>query len=72
LTHEYFATLTQKQIADADKTCEVLLALSRDSREEVDAVKSGFDRDAPPHLGQTSRDDRRGTRCRVRSGQAFP
>jgi uncharacterized protein len=38
LTHEYFATFTQKQIADAHKTCEVLLALSRDSRQEVDAI----------------------------------
>ena len=38
LTHEYFATFTSKQIADAQKTCEVLLALSRDSREDVDAI----------------------------------
>lgn len=38
LTHEYFGTFTAKRIADAHETCEVLLALSRDSREEVDAI----------------------------------
>jgi predicted lactoylglutathione lyase len=38
LTHEYFATFTAKRIADAQQTCEVLLALSRDSREEVDTI----------------------------------
>ena len=38
LTHEYFATFTPKAIADAGKTTEVLLALSRGSREDVDAV----------------------------------
>ena len=38
LTHDYFATFTQKPIADARKTCEVLIALSRDSREEVDTI----------------------------------
>jgi len=38
LTHEYFATFTPKTIADAQKTSEVLIALSRDSRDEVDAI----------------------------------
>lgn len=38
LTHEYFGTFTAKRIADAQQSCEVLLALSRDSREEVDAI----------------------------------
>ena len=38
LTHEYFGTFTAKRIADAQQTCEVLLALSRDSREEVDSI----------------------------------
>jgi len=38
LTHDFFATFTSKRIADAHQTCEVLLALSRDSREEVDAI----------------------------------
>lgn len=38
LTHDYFATFTSKRIADAQQTCEVLLALSRDSREDVDTI----------------------------------
>ena len=38
LTHEFFATFTSKPIADAGKTCEVPICLSRDSREEVDAI----------------------------------
>jgi predicted lactoylglutathione lyase len=38
LTREYFATFTAKQISDAHGACEVLLALTRDSREEVDAI----------------------------------
>jgi len=38
LTHEYFGTFTAKRITDAHQSCEVLLALSRDSREEVDAI----------------------------------
>ena len=38
LTHEYFGTFTAKRISDAHQSCEVLLALSRDSREEVDAI----------------------------------
>ena len=38
LTHEYFGTFTSKRIADAQQTCQVLLALSRDSREDVDAI----------------------------------
>ncbi len=38
LTHDYFATFTPKAIADAHAASEVLIALSRDSREEVDAI----------------------------------
>lgn len=38
LARDYFATFTPKQIADAQKTSEVLLCLTRDSREEVDAM----------------------------------
>ena len=38
LTHDFFATFTPKSIADARETSEVLIALSRDSREEVDAI----------------------------------
>lgn len=38
LTHEFFGSFTSKSIADAQQTCEVLLALSRDSREEVDSI----------------------------------
>ena len=38
LTHDYFATFTPKPIADAQKTSELLIALSRDSREEVDVI----------------------------------
>ncbi|PWJ82295.1 hypothetical protein C7441_10963 [Pseudaminobacter salicylatoxidans] len=38
LTRDYFATFTPKAIADAHATSEVLLAMSRDSRAEVDAI----------------------------------
>lgn len=38
LTGEYFATFTNKPIADAHATCQVLLALSFDSRDDVDAI----------------------------------
>lgn len=38
LAKDYFATFTPKKIADAHATSEVLLALTRDSREEVDAI----------------------------------
>jgi predicted lactoylglutathione lyase len=38
LTHEKFAVFTSKPIVDAKRQCEVLLALSRDSREAVDAI----------------------------------
>lgn len=34
----FYQTFTTKQIADAHTTSEVLLCLSRDSREEVDAI----------------------------------
>jgi hypothetical protein len=38
LTRDYFSTFTPKQVADARGTSEVLLALTLDSREEVDAL----------------------------------
>ncbi len=38
LDHAFYQTFTGKQIADAHKTSEVLLCLSRDSRAEVDAI----------------------------------
>lgn len=38
LTRDYFATFISKPITDAHTACEVLLALSRDSREEVDGI----------------------------------
>ena len=36
LTREYFSTFTDKKIADSRSTAQVLVALSRDSREDVD------------------------------------
>ncbi len=38
LSHDFYRTFTAKQIADAHATSEMLLCLSRDSREEVDAI----------------------------------
>ena len=38
LTRDFFATFTDKAIADTGGTAQVLLALSRDSREDVDAI----------------------------------
>lgn len=38
LTREYFATFTDKQVADTATTAQALIALSRDSRDEVDTV----------------------------------
>jgi uncharacterized protein len=38
LTRDYFATFTPKPIGDAHSATEVLLALARDSREDVDAA----------------------------------
>ncbi|WP_447754138.1 VOC family protein [Sphingopyxis fribergensis] len=38
LTHAHFANFTSRPIADAQATCQVLLALSRDSRADVDAI----------------------------------
>lgn len=38
LSNDYFSTFTPKKIADAHATSEVLLALSLDSREQVDAI----------------------------------
>jgi predicted lactoylglutathione lyase len=38
LSHDFFKTFTPKPIADAHATTEVLICLSRDSREAVDAI----------------------------------
>ncbi|WP_129794346.1 VOC family protein [Sphingosinicella sp. CPCC 101087] len=38
MTHGYFATFTNNPIADAHSTTGMLIALSRDSREEVDRM----------------------------------
>jgi uncharacterized protein len=38
LTHDYYKTFTSKPIADAHQSSAMLIALSRDSREEVDAI----------------------------------
>ena len=41
LTHAFFATFTPKPIANARQTSEVLIALSRDSRADVDSIDYG-------------------------------
>jgi predicted lactoylglutathione lyase len=38
LTRDYFATFSPRPVADPREQCGVLIALSRDSREEVDAI----------------------------------
>ena len=38
LTNEYFKTFTDKQVVDHQTHAQVLIALSRDSREDVDKV----------------------------------
>ena len=38
LTRDYYKTFTSKPIADARQASAMLIALSRDSREEVDAI----------------------------------
>ncbi len=38
LTKEYFSTFTDKTIIDASTSAQVQIALSRDSREDVDAI----------------------------------
>jgi uncharacterized protein len=38
LTREYFATFIAREVADAHRTCGALIALTRNSREEVDAM----------------------------------
>jgi predicted lactoylglutathione lyase len=38
LTHDFFATFTPKPVARAHESSEVLLALTQDSREDVDAI----------------------------------
>jgi uncharacterized protein len=38
LANDYFATFTPRPIADATRTTEVLIALTLESREEVDAM----------------------------------
>ncbi|MDB5694525.1 MAG: lactoylglutathione lyase [Sphingomonas bacterium] len=53
LSHDFFRTFTPKVIADAHKTAQVLVCLSEDSREAVDAtlakaVAAGGKPDATP------------------------
>lgn len=38
LTREFFAAFTSKPVADAHAACQVMLCLSRDSREAVDSL----------------------------------
>jgi predicted lactoylglutathione lyase len=38
MVHDYYATFTTKPIADAHQTSAALFALSRDSRQDVDAI----------------------------------
>ncbi|HWM17833.1 MAG TPA: VOC family protein [Microbacterium sp.] len=38
LTKEYFATFTDKQVADTSTHAQALIALSRDSRDDVDSI----------------------------------
>ncbi|MGW8482864.1 VOC family protein [Microbacterium sp. NPDC055903] len=38
LTREYFATFTDKALVEAKDAAQVLIALSRDSRDDVDAI----------------------------------
>ncbi|WP_439616419.1 VOC family protein [Shinella sp.] len=38
LSRDYFSTFTPKPVADAHASCQVLIALSHDSREHVDAI----------------------------------
>ena len=38
LTHDFWKTFTDKEIVDAKRSAQVLLALGRDSQEEVDAT----------------------------------
>jgi predicted lactoylglutathione lyase len=53
LTHEKYKTFTSKPIADANKTSQVMIALSCDSKEEVNriadaALKAGGKEPKPP------------------------
>ncbi|PDS39674.1 lactoylglutathione lyase [Rhizobium anhuiense] len=38
LTRDFFASLTPKPVAEAEKASEMLIALTMDSREDVDAI----------------------------------
>ncbi len=38
LTHDFWKTFTDKEIVDARRSAQVLLALGQDSQEEVDAI----------------------------------
>jgi uncharacterized protein len=38
LTRAYFSTFSPRPVADAHQTCQVLMALTRDSRADVDAI----------------------------------
>ena len=54
LTHDFFKTFTKKELADATKTTEAIIALSVNSREEVvalvdRALEAGASRYAEPN-----------------------
>lgn len=57
LTREYFGTFTDKQVVDASTSAQVLVALSRDSRDDVDAIiaaglaNGGIEPKAPQDYG---------------------
>lgn len=44
LTRGYFSTFISREIADAHKTCQVLLAVAVDQREDVDRLISAGER----------------------------
>ncbi|AOP55417.1 VOC family protein [Brevibacterium aurantiacum] len=59
LTREYLGTFTDKPIADPHSTAQVLTALSRDSRDDVDATRAkildaGGSENKEPRLGPRS------------------
>ncbi|MDB5262125.1 MAG: extradiol dioxygenase [Adhaeribacter sp.] len=66
LVEEFFKTFTKKEISDATKSTEVILCLSADSREQVDALvnkafaaggtASNFDQDQGFMYGRSFQD----------------
>ncbi|MFC7343577.1 VOC family protein [Saccharopolyspora griseoalba] len=52
LTEPFFKTFTDKEIADAGKTTEVITALSVESREKVDELIGQARSAGAPHVGE--------------------